>query len=1219
MNRERIIVGIVAFLVVTGALFFAKPSLIHGGGNIEGLLNGGSTIGDLRWHEVALPIPWNMNDQGATNNFNNGNGTSISLSEVRMAVENAFFSWSDISTSKIDFYHQGFTTTTDIGLDGKNIVTFLDPGATGGAPFLAIANATYLTGDLTVNASNRDLNNDGNVDLSPSIYPDGTLLPAGTIIDADISFNSESYDWVDSPVASGSIFDIEAVAVHEAGHFQGLSHSSLTGPSATMVPFVQGTVAGQLDQRVLEDDDIASSSRLYPEPNFLTSFASIEGQVILDDPTPGEGVSVFAVDAHTLKPVVEVFTESTFNAEGNPAGSFKLDGLPPGKYIVGTRYFDGADEISLFLNRYNWTVAYSNVNNGNTSSGDGFGLSFAPRPEFYGAGDNEVDDLSDATVIDVSSGGATASGVDIVVNKDNPTAPPGANQLHMPDDSFKEVLFNSGFAFTFYQTVYSSVYVGSNGYLTFGSGDTDFTESVSDLGGPEPRIAALFDDLNPSSGGTNDEVDVYVRQTSDLLEVTYLGIPEAANAPSNTFVVSLHKNGNIEYCYSFIRSADSIVGISPGGAEPILYDVNFSSQLVGGAGKGEGFYEHFTNLQRPFDLWAGKLTFTPNDIGGYDFSFSPPDNEDVTRITGISPASGPEPGGTSVTVTGVGFTSSPDTTLFFGDNPATDVQVLNSTSLTAVAPEGEGVVDVTLTNSTGTDILNDGYSYNEPPFLASVNPEFGPETGGTEVTLSGSNFASDNGLGTNEGLSVKFGNQFASTVVVTSSTSIVAVSPSGEGVVDVTVENENGLSILNDGFSYTPPPTVTGISPDFGPQQGGTNVTITGEDFLPSNDTTVYFGSTPSGQVDVINSGKIIAVSPAGSGIVNVKVLNNNGFDILEDVFTYLAPPNIVSISPSSGTVAGGTEVMLSGHNFYEEGFSVLFGNNAGVDVDVVSLTLATATTPPGSGTADVVVTNLYGSDRLEDAFNYLPPPQLDSVSPSFGSEAGGTLVTLHGSNFAKAQETVVMFGDSPLLSLQILNDNEIMGLTPPGTGQITVTIENENGNDLLINAFEYGVPPQVACRYGNVNENAGPITDVVFINGSAGNEERVVTLSRDTPITCSVTAPPSMDQAAYVMYIYFGAPALGTEVNLPFNLGTLCYPCPLTGGFPQPVIIANNIGWPRILGRANLPSVSAPEDLFRLAHGTRLPRTLFFQGLMEDITDPGGISATNGIVLTTE
>lgn len=82
------------------------------------------------------------------------------------------------------------------------------------------------------------------------------------------------------------------------------------------------------------------------------------------------------------------------------------------------------------------------------------------------------------------------------------------------------------------------------------------------------------------------------------------------------------------------------------------------------------------------------------------------------------------------------------------------------------------------------------------PSIASVSPSSGSTTGGTGVTISGSNFLS--------GAGVTFGGTAASGVTVASSTQIQATVPAhAAGAVDVTVTNPGGLSAtLHNGFTY---------------------------------------------------------------------------------------------------------------------------------------------------------------------------------------------------------------------------------------------------------------------------------------------------------------------------------------------------------------------------------------------------------------------------------
>ena len=83
----------------------------------------------------------------------------------------------------------------------------------------------------------------------------------------------------------------------------------------------------------------------------------------------------------------------------------------------------------------------------------------------------------------------------------------------------------------------------------------------------------------------------------------------------------------------------------------------------------------------------------------------------------------------------------------------------------------------------------------------------------------------------------------------------------------------------------------------------------------------------------------------------------------LTNGFTYVAPPTVSSVSPNSGSTAGGTAVTITGTNF-AAGATVTFGSTAATNVVVVNSTTITATTPAGSaGAVTVTVTNL-GAER---------------------------------------------------------------------------------------------------------------------------------------------------------------------------------------------------------------------------------------------------------------
>ena len=259
-------------------------------------------------------------------------------------------------------------------------------------------------------------------------------------------------------------------------------------------------------------------------------------------------------------------------------------------------------------------------------------------------------------------------------------------------------------------------------------------------------------------------------------------------------------------------------------------------------------------------------------------------------VSSMSPNSGTTNGGTSVTITGTGFISG--ATVSLGGTSATNVSVTNSTTITAVTPaHAAGTVNVVVTNPDGqSGTLLNGFTFSPPPpapapTVTSVTPTSGPVAGGTSVTIAGTNFVS--------GATVTFGGSSATTVTVTNSTTMTAVTPAhAAGAVNVVVTNPDGQSGTKaNGFTYTTPqapaPTVTGVSPNTGPGAGGTSVTISGTNFVSG--ATVSFGGVAASNVNVASGTSISAVTPAhAAGAVNVTVTNPDGQSgSLTNAFTY--------------------------------------------------------------------------------------------------------------------------------------------------------------------------------------------------------------------------------------------------------------------------------------------------------------------------------------------
>ena len=138
-----------------------------------------------------------------------------------------------------------------------------------------------------------------------------------------------------------------------------------------------------------------------------------------------------------------------------------------------------------------------------------------------------------------------------------PTDPAGGAALMMSDDTYVQVTPTGGVTVKLYGNSYSTFYVGSNGYVTLGSGDTSYTEGFA-THFSKPRIAALFDDLYPVTG------QVTWKQTTDRIAVTWLGVKEINTSSSNSFQIEMFFDGRIRITCLGIAASDGLIGLSRG-------------------------------------------------------------------------------------------------------------------------------------------------------------------------------------------------------------------------------------------------------------------------------------------------------------------------------------------------------------------------------------------------------------------------------------------------------------------------------------------------------------------------------------------------------------------------------------------------------------------------------------------------------------------------------
>jgi hypothetical protein len=172
--------------------------------------------------------------------------------------------------------------------------------------------------------------------------------------------------------------------------------------------------------------------------------------------------------------------------------------------------------------------------------------------------------------------------------------------LNLDDDATLEV--GIPFSFPYQGQNWSSVFVNSNGNLTFGAGSTDFSESASDLLSGPPRIAALWDDLSPQEG------EIFVAADTESLTVRYVNVPQFLAGDSNSFSITLSADGGTTIAYGDVAALDGVAGVTEGGgaADPGETDLSASAPL---SATGTT-YELFTGAADPLDLDGTTLPFS---------------------------------------------------------------------------------------------------------------------------------------------------------------------------------------------------------------------------------------------------------------------------------------------------------------------------------------------------------------------------------------------------------------------------------------------------------------------------------------------------------------------------------------------------------------------------------------------------------------------------------
>jgi len=429
----------------------------------------------------------------------------------------------------------------------------------------------------------------------------------------------------------------------------------------------------------------------------------------------------------------------------------------------------------------------------------------------------------------------------------------------------------------------------------------------------------------------------------------------------------------------------------------------------------------------PIGAGTGKISVTtPGGPGLSATDFIVP----APTIASFSPPAALE--GEQVIIAGANFTGT--MSVAFNGVPASIFIVDSATQIRALVPNGATTGKIGVTTGGGTGSSADDFIFAT---LAPIITSFTPASGlaGTQVTITGSNFADVTG--------VTFNGTPASPFSIQTSTHILATLPVGATTGKIALTNPHGTTLSASDFFVGP--IITSFTPSSGVV--GIEVTITGNNF--GGVTAVQFNGTAAATYTVDSSTQIRATVAAGSTAGQISVTTAVSTALSAANFTVIPPaPIIASFTPGSGLA--GVEVTVIGSNF-SGASDVKFNATSASTFTIDSATQIRATVPAGATSGKISVTTLGGTALSAADFTViLSAPIISSFSPSSG--VVGIEVTISGSHLNGASE--VKFNTTPASTFIVDSPVQIRVTVPVGATTEKISVTTGGGTGISSNDF---------------------------------------------------------------------------------------------------------------------------------------------------------------------
>ncbi|HWF31969.1 MAG TPA: IPT/TIG domain-containing protein, partial [Solirubrobacteraceae bacterium] len=381
-----------------------------------------------------------------------------------------------------------------------------------------------------------------------------------------------------------------------------------------------------------------------------------------------------------------------------------------------------------------------------------------------------------------------------------------------------------------------------------------------------------------------------------------------------------------------------------------------------------------------------------------------------------------------------------------------------SADITVEGTAATGPRAVSVTNpDAGVGTLASAFTVNAAPTVTSISPGSRPQGASSQtVTIKGTGFVSGASSSFGSGVTVSSTTFKSSTEL---SAKISVESSATTGLRTVTVTNPDaGVGSLANAFTVNAAPNVESVSPSSRAQgASGQTITVKGTGFASGASASFSGSSITVESTTVISSteltAKISISSFASTGARTVTVTNSDGgTDSLSGAFTVDAPPNVTSVSPSSGDRGGSESVAIKGSGFVS-GASSSFGSGVTVNSTTFKSStelIASITIESGAslGSRTVTETNPDGGSD-EGTFTVNAAPTVTSTSPSSRAQgASSQTVAIKGTNFESGTGLAASFSGTGITvnstsfvsSTEVSANVTILSNASVGTRNVTVT-----------------------------------------------------------------------------------------------------------------------------------------------------------------------------------